>query len=175
MSIKSQIDRIELNISASFTALEESGISTDYAKTSDNLAAAIRDTINAINEVVDGINGGDASGTGSGGGSSGGSIETCKVTVSGKGFICIGYTTLDADGNIVYETSTEEGTYTVVKNSIVMMEYYGDMSYVDEYDISNGLYTLPYMDDTSATLGSGLVTALISSDKSYTFINAELN
>lgn len=57
MSIKTQIERIELNISASFTALEESGVTTSYAKNSDNLAAAIRDTIHALNETINRING----------------------------------------------------------------------------------------------------------------------
>lgn len=57
MSIQSEITRIELNISASFTALEETGIVTNYEKVSDNLAAAIRETINAINGAVNNING----------------------------------------------------------------------------------------------------------------------
>lgn len=57
MSIKSEIDRITLNISASFSALEESGVEVTCEKTSDNLAAAISEVINSLNATINKING----------------------------------------------------------------------------------------------------------------------
>ena len=57
MSIKSEITRISANVSDSYTAVNEIGVSTEYAETSDNLAATIRAVREELDTILDEING----------------------------------------------------------------------------------------------------------------------
>lgn len=61
MSVQSEINRIASNVTESFTAIREAGVSVSGTATSDDMAAAIRkipDAVRAeINAVLDEING----------------------------------------------------------------------------------------------------------------------